>query len=179
MRRFFLTLGLLTCLVVESKPYSFRFGNFRIAANQDISGIFRSDNDLTIILANNKQEFVSTPGVVLTVICKTRLDFTDLFDQIVTGKVFDLTTTDESGKVNISFIVTPGCASGFAGMSSDASVIDKGRVTILSSVNGRITLSYNGTIANYDMFDEANLSMTVTHSTDTLKLSGIYSGIVD
>ena len=179
MHRILLLISLMISLAAQAKPYDFRIGTYRFFAMKPVSGIYRNGNDLTVFLVSNKTEDTTSSGVISTSICATRLDFTDLFDQIETAKVFDLTSVTEEGKVTISFDVTPNCASSFAGISSDQSIVNNGRVTILSRADGYIKLAYNGTITNYDMFDEYNFSTARTPSSGTLELSGRFGGTIN
>ena len=174
MRKVFLIMVLFMSLAAQAKPSFFKIGSYRFLPNSRFSAAFDHDNTLRVVVArfNHKHVFDS---IVTSPLCNTVLNFTDLYDQIVPGAEFDLTTTDEVGKVNISFILFPNGSEPYARLSSSDSIILNGKVTIIAVEGTKITLSYHATILNYIEQVDNNGILESTLVESPIKLSGKFT----
>jgi hypothetical protein len=173
MRKILLIIALVTGLAAQAKPSFFKIASYRFSPNVRFSNATQEANNLRVVMArsNTKHIFAS---IVTTPLCSTSLDFTDLYDQVIPGAEFDLTTSAEAGKVNISFILFPNGSEPYERSSNSDSIVLNGKVTIIAVEGTKIVLSYSATILNYAEQIDNNGVLESTTVESPIKLSGRY-----
>ncbi len=173
MRRIFLTLVLMSSLAVQAKSSFFKIASYKFKPDIRFSSAAQETNNLRVVMGrfNNKHVFNS---IVTTPLCSTSFDFTDLYDQIVPGAKFDLTTSAEAGKVNISFVLFPNGSEPYLRSTNSDSIILDGELTIIAVKDTKIVFSYSATILNYAEQVDNNGVLEVTTVESPIELSGRY-----